>query len=370
MKKAISFVLAALMLVSAVPTALATNDYTQGTQVVYTATGSESYTITVPAQLAPGGNGTVTLQGTWADNRIITVTAEPTVTLTNSIKAEDQKVLNVHFDGISEAGSNIGSQTFTEGVSVDDITNALFGTWSGKFNYNVDVTDTFATETASGSYVFVNDVSPSQHDLTVNLSSDTITDFSSVKVTRYGSNLIDVSAMLNECFTSNNDGTYTLTALETSSAARKSDFANVYIPANTPFYLSTQIVENNTAKEVVIFAEAILEDGTSKIIQAGRTWNDAYGPYTYSQAVEQIRLFFRQTPSSEEPYVVPGDSMTIKELKLNIGEEREYAEFTQPQTVLANSDGSVTGLSSISPEMTLLADTDGVTITCDYKKKQ
>ena len=61
MKKAISFVLAALMLVSAVPTALATNDYTQGTQVVYTATGSESYTITVPAQLAPGGNGTVTL---------------------------------------------------------------------------------------------------------------------------------------------------------------------------------------------------------------------------------------------------------------------------------------------------------------------
>lgn len=141
MKKAISFVLAALMLVSAVPTALATNDYTQGTQVVYTATGSESYTITVPAQLAPGGNGTVTLQGTWADNRIITVTAEPTVTLTNSIKAEDQKVLNVHFDGISEAGSNTGSQTFTEAVSVEGIENALFGTWNGKFNYNVEASE-------------------------------------------------------------------------------------------------------------------------------------------------------------------------------------------------------------------------------------
>lgn len=141
MKKFISFLLAAVLLVSAVPTALATNDYSQGTQVVYQATGSESYTITVPALLAPGSNGTVTLQGTWAENRIITVTAEPTVTLTNSIKAEDQKVLNVHFDGISEAGSNTGSQTFTESVSVDNITNALFGTWSGKFNYNVDVAD-------------------------------------------------------------------------------------------------------------------------------------------------------------------------------------------------------------------------------------
>ena len=141
MKKIISFVLAALLLVSAVPTALATNDYSQGTQVVYEATGNESYTITVPALLAPGGSGTVTLEGTWADNRIITVTAEPTVTLTNSIKAEDQKVLNVHFDGISEAGSNTASQTFTENVSVDPIEAALFGTWNGKFNYNVALTD-------------------------------------------------------------------------------------------------------------------------------------------------------------------------------------------------------------------------------------
>lgn len=145
MKKIISFVLVTLLLVSAVPTVLATNDYTQGTQVVYTATGSESYTITVPALLAPGSNGTVTLSGTWAENRTINVTAEPTVTLTNSIKANDKKVLNVHFDGISENGNNTGTQTFTESVSVDNITNALFGTWSGKFNYNVDIADASAT---------------------------------------------------------------------------------------------------------------------------------------------------------------------------------------------------------------------------------
>ena len=138
MKKIISFVLAAVLLVSAVPTALAPNDYSQGTQVVYEATGSESYTITVPAQLAPGGSGTVTLSGTWADNRTVTITADPIVTLTNSIKAEDQKVLNVNFDGISEAGSNTTSQTFTKDISVDPIEAALFGTWSGKFDYNVD----------------------------------------------------------------------------------------------------------------------------------------------------------------------------------------------------------------------------------------
>lgn len=141
MKRIFSLMLAALLLVSAIPTALATNDYSQGTQVVYQATGSESYTVKVPAQLAPGGNGTVTLAGTWADNRIVTVTADQTVTLTNSIKAEDQKVLNVNFNGISEAGSNTGSQTFTESVSVGAISDALFGTWSGSFNYNVNIAD-------------------------------------------------------------------------------------------------------------------------------------------------------------------------------------------------------------------------------------
>ena len=139
MKRILSLLLAILLLVSAVPTALATNDYTQGTQVVYTATGSESYTITVPAQLAPGSSGTVTLEGTWADNRIVIVTADPTVTLKNSIKETDTKTLNVNFAGISKAGDNAQARTYTETVSVDDITNALFGTWNGKFNYNVEI---------------------------------------------------------------------------------------------------------------------------------------------------------------------------------------------------------------------------------------
>lgn len=141
MKRIFSLMLAALLLVSAVPMAQATNDYTAGTRVEYTAANNEAYTITVPAQLAPGGSGIVTLAGTWADNRVVTVTADPTVTLTNSIKADDTKTLEVTFDGISEAGSNTAAQTFTENVAVDPIEAALFGTWSGKFNYNVDVTD-------------------------------------------------------------------------------------------------------------------------------------------------------------------------------------------------------------------------------------
>ena len=130
-----------------------TNDHTQGTQVVYEATGAESYTITVPALLAPGGSGTVTLAGTWADNRIVTVTADPDVTLTNSILATDTKTLKVNFNGISESGNNTEAQTFTAPVSVDPIADALFGTWSGKFNYNVDIVTATKLQSAPEEYM-------------------------------------------------------------------------------------------------------------------------------------------------------------------------------------------------------------------------
>lgn len=139
MKRIVSLLLAGVMMVSAVPVTYAadTNDYSMGTKVVFTAANNENYTITVPASLNPGQSGTVTLDGYWPDSKTVTVTAEKTVTLKNSIKAADTKTLNVTFLGISKAGSNTSKQTFTEPVSVEGISNALFGTWSGKFNYNV-----------------------------------------------------------------------------------------------------------------------------------------------------------------------------------------------------------------------------------------
>lgn len=148
MKKLMSFLLAAIMLVSMIPTTLAvdTHNYDQGTEVVYEAQGNESYTVTVPAKLNPGQSGTVTLKGTWAENRTITVTSESTVTLVNSILPTNTKILNVLFTGISEKGNNTTEQTFTNTVSVDPISDALFGVWSGKFNYNIETETVVKTE--------------------------------------------------------------------------------------------------------------------------------------------------------------------------------------------------------------------------------
>lgn len=145
MKKILSLTLATLMLVSMIPTAMAADvDYTAGTAVEYTADSdaNRAYTITVPAELQPGQSGTVTLKGKWASNETVKVTADANVVLTNSINAADTKTLDIGFAGIEKAGDNTEEKTYTETVSVAAMpADALFGTWSGKFNYNVEFSD-------------------------------------------------------------------------------------------------------------------------------------------------------------------------------------------------------------------------------------
>jgi hypothetical protein len=151
MKKVLSLLLVLVMVCSFSVCAFATTDYTNGTLVSYDATAdndgdgqpdaSEAWTVTVPAAMAPGDTAAVKAEGTWASNRQLVVTADDTVTLTNSIKAADQKVLDVTFAGITLAGSNTAAVEQSANLSVADISDALFGVWSGTINYDVEMQD-------------------------------------------------------------------------------------------------------------------------------------------------------------------------------------------------------------------------------------
>ena len=158
MKKFLSMFLAIVMLLSVavlpVSATEAGGNWNGGTLVSYDAEdpdgdgikdNTEAYTVTVPAQLAPGTGGEVVLAGTWASDRMVVVTADEEVVLENSINSNNTKTLAVTFKTIEQEGSNTSTIEVKEDVSVAGISNAIFGTWSGTFNYFVDIVDSQTT---------------------------------------------------------------------------------------------------------------------------------------------------------------------------------------------------------------------------------
>ena len=113
------------------------------TEVTYHGAGTEQYTVTLPAKLAPGADGTVSVSGTWPKEKMLTVTCnQETVTLTNSLNSAETKNLAVTFPGITKAGSNTAAIKTTDtgasaAISVSSISNALFGTWTGTVTFEV-----------------------------------------------------------------------------------------------------------------------------------------------------------------------------------------------------------------------------------------
>ena len=142
MKKSICIAGLSVLAIATIPQAFAANisQYGQGTQVSYQATENEEWTITVPAKLNPGQSGNVVLSGKWPSNKLISVTAEDSVTLTNNLNSNNAKVLDIDFDGIlNQEGNNTTSKTYTQSISVANMpSDVLFGVWSGTFYYNVE----------------------------------------------------------------------------------------------------------------------------------------------------------------------------------------------------------------------------------------
>lgn len=109
---------------------------TGSTIITLVGTGTESYTVTVPANLAPGQSGTVTASGTWESSKKLTVSCPDSVELTYGEQTMD---VDIAFAGIELEGNDLAAVNITEQITIESAT-ALFGTWVGVLNYDVELT--------------------------------------------------------------------------------------------------------------------------------------------------------------------------------------------------------------------------------------
>lgn len=146
MKRILSFLMAALLLVSAIPVTYAAegeHDYSNGTQITLVGTQETQgaqWTVTVPAKMQPGQTGTVTAQGTWAADEILNVGAPCAVTLAYGAQTMDVAISFHKAIGDICGFSQIGSSTDEISVSYDitvSEASRLFGTWEGIIEYDV-----------------------------------------------------------------------------------------------------------------------------------------------------------------------------------------------------------------------------------------
>lgn len=144
MKKILSLALAAAMMVSAIPAAYALegestydNNYegTMGTVLTLNGSGTEEWTVTVPAKMVPGDTGTVKAEGTWAADKFLNVTCPTSVTLTYGAQTMDVAITDGRFSLI---GNSVDPVSKEVEIAVEDASR-LFGTWTGVLEYKVEL---------------------------------------------------------------------------------------------------------------------------------------------------------------------------------------------------------------------------------------
>lgn len=166
-----------------------------------------------------------------------------------------------------------------------------------------------------------------------------------------------MSKLLNSNLVDNNDGTYNFNFTGNQFSA----YYDIFIPAGVPIMATANVIETTLSRNFTL--KLIFEDGSQDFIiinSVEPTWVEYSRCLTYDKNITKIAFIVNYGAQS-------GEYITFSEPKLNVGYIQSYSEYIEPQTIIANSDGTVNGLKSISPNITLITNNNNVKINCEYK---
>lgn len=222
----------------------------------------------------------------------------------------------------------------------------------------------------SGAAFLINDVSPLAHDMTVRVSSDTAEDLTAVKVKVLGKNLITFPYTcdgytygVGDTYT-HNGITFTVNADRSITANGTAGDENIDGAIFTFFDAAGTCLanENNQINVTLSGCPSGGSSSTYYLTQRNYGWRDfgngvtfKTGKYSYYYAI-----------------IIPC-GMTVENLvfkpQLELGTKvTEYEPFIPQIDYTPNANGTVDGVTNLYTNMSVMTDTDGALIDCEYNR--
>lgn len=210
--------------------------------------------------------------------------------------------------------------------------------------------------TVSGSVVSAKDISDLQSNLSVKLSSDTVTDFSEVSVKKMGKNWVDINSLARfDNWIHSVDGetkTYSSYKIQLKPNTEYCFGCNPISTGGSIIVVSSIPHKSKDGEIATIINGNYAIGTTKKSFNSGETGVIYVNWYAGSKTQERLTRVVNEV---------------LIDFQIELGTvATEYESYKEPQIVTANDDGTVTGLTSVSPNMTILTDTDGVNIEMTY----
>lgn len=212
----------------------------------------------------------------------------------------------------------------------------------------------------SGIAIEIDDASPIKHELSVKLSSDELTDFSHVKLCKYGKNLIsypyngikkgDSIVQNGVTTTCNQDGSITINGTVDKAYS-------LILTETNPFVDGVTYTLSGGSYSIGALLYIAYRDETGTVIYTwgGRTltWSDQY---TFMHAYIQIQ--------NNKTF----DNYTIYPMAEIGTVATEYEPYIEPTCYSVKKDGNVEGVLSQKTGLSLMTDTKGVIINVEYNR--
>lgn len=207
--------------------------------------------------------------------------------------------------------------------------------------------------TASGEVVSISDISPIEHNLRVKLSTDVITDFSTVKLDALGKNLFNNDTNLIKRVD------YTLA----SGATAQRIGYEVYLPIGTYKISATPLQEFS---EIYLYGAIVNVNGVCRqeAIKIVANKATSYRPTITIENGEKFVIYDALGVGNTER---TKQYFAMFNIQIEFGESAtEFEEYKEPTTYTPNADGTVEGVKSIYPTTTLVPSEQGVLVECEY----